>query len=40
MARWEGANSNTYPYDIEVSDEMIQSLIKLAQELRRLGLKC
>lgn len=39
LARWEGANSNTYPQIIDVSDGLIQLLIELAQELRRLGIQ-
>lgn len=36
MARWEGANSNTFPHVFEVTASLIRSLIHLAYSLRRL----
>ena len=38
LARWEGANSNTYPQAIEVTEGLILSLTELAHKLRRLGI--
>lgn len=38
LARWEGAVANTYPQHLEITDTLIQSLIDLAHNLRRLGV--
>lgn len=39
MAGTEGADANTIQLDFEVTDSLIQSLIDLAHELRRLGVR-
>jgi hypothetical protein len=39
LARTEGANSNTFPQDFEVTDSLIQSMIDLAFGLKHLGIE-
>ena len=39
LAGTEGADANTIQLDFEVTDSLIQSMIDLAHELRRLGVR-